>query len=135
MKTSGLDHVVLTVTNLERSRRFYGDLLGFEMYEEPDYLGGAYCFVVGGVEITLVQHDRTPRDDRFSEFRVGLDHLSFVAPDESALHALTDRLIAAGVETQGVETYAPSGKRYVVFRDPDHIQLEYWLNEPVEDKL
>jgi glyoxylase I family protein len=134
MKTSGLDHVVLTVTDLERARRFYGDLLGFEIHEEPDYLGGAYYFVVGGVEITLVRHDRTPRDDRFSEFRVGLDHLSFVAPDESALHALADRLIAAGVETQGVETYAPSGKRYVVFRDPDHIQLEYWLNEPVEDK-
>jgi glyoxylase I family protein len=134
MKTSGLDHVVLTVTDLERARRFYGDLLGFEIYHDPDYLGGSYDFKAGDVEIVLVRHTRTPHDDRFSEFRVGLDHLSFVAPDEAALHALADRLIAAGVETQGVETYAPSGKRYVVFRDPDNIQLEYWLNEPVEDK-
>ena len=131
MKTSGLDHVVLTVTDLERARRFYGDLLGFEIREEPDYLGGAYYFMVGGVEITLVHHDGTPSGDRFSEFRVGLDHLSFVAPDEAALHALADKLIAAGVDTKGVEIYAPSRKPYVAFRDPDNIQLEYWLNEPV----
>jgi catechol 2,3-dioxygenase-like lactoylglutathione lyase family enzyme len=130
LKTSALDHIVLTVTDLEQSRRFYEDLLGFEINEEPDYLGGAYYFMVGGVEITLVRHDRTPPDDRFSEFRVGLDHLSFVAPDETALHELAEKLIAAGVDTQGVETYAPSGKRYVAFRDPDNIQLEYWLNEP-----
>ncbi len=83
MKTSGLDHVVLTVTDLERARRFYGDLLGFEIREgeEPEYPAGALYFVVGGVEITLVHHPRTPSGDRFSEFRVGLDHLSFAAPD------------------------------------------------------
>jgi glyoxylase I family protein len=134
MKTSGLDHIVLTVSDLERARRFYGDLLGFEITigEEPEYPSGAFYFFVGGVEITMVHHDRTPSADRFSEFRVGLDHLSFAAPDEAALHALADKLIAAGVDTQGVETYAPTGKRYVVFRDPDNIQLEYWLNEPVE---
>ena len=134
MDTSGLDHVVLSVSDLERARAFYGDLLGFEIHEEPEYLGGVrhdlLYFMVGGVEITFVHHSRTLPGDRFSEFRIGLDHLSFVAPDEAALHALADRLIAAGVDTQGVETYAPNGKRYVAFRDPDNIQLEYWLNQP-----
>ncbi len=52
-------------------------------------------------------------------------------PTEAALHALADKLIAAGVDTKGVEIYAPTGKRYVVFRDPDNIQLEYWLGERV----
>jgi glyoxylase I family protein len=128
MKTSGLDHVVLTVTDLERARRFYGDLLGFDALDDPVYLGGALYFVVGGTEIYLVRHAQTPPGDRFSPFRVGLDHLSFVAPDEAALHTLADRLIAAGVDTNGVETYTSSGKRYVAFRDPDRIQLEYWWN-------
>ncbi|HVO72244.1 MAG TPA: VOC family protein [Aggregatilineaceae bacterium] len=130
MDTSGLDHVVLTVSDLERARAFYGDLLGFEILEEPEYGAVLLYFMVGGVEITLVHHSRTPPGDRFSEFRIGLDHLSFVAPDEAALRALADRLIAAGVDTRGVETYAPNGKRYVAFRDPDNIQLEYWLNQP-----
>jgi catechol 2,3-dioxygenase-like lactoylglutathione lyase family enzyme len=65
-------------------------------------------------------------DDRFNEFRIGLDHLSFTAPDESALQSLAERLLAAGVETKGVETYH-TGNKYVAFRDPDNIQLEYWL--------
>ncbi len=133
MKTSGLDHVVLSVTDLERAHRFYGDLLGFEIREgeEPEYPAGALYFMVGGVEITLVHHPRTAPGDRFSEFRVGLDHLSFAAPDLAALHALADKLIAAGVDTKGVEVYAPTGKHYVAFRDPDNIQLEYWLGERV----
>ncbi len=128
METSGLDHVVLTVTDMERSKAFYGNLLGFDIQYEAEYLGGSYYFTVGGVEISLVQHDRTAPGDRFSEFRVGLDHLSFVAPSLEALHQLADQLIVAGVDTKGVETWV-NGKRYVAFRDPDNIQLEYWLNE------
>ena len=129
METAGLDHIVLAVTDLARTRRFYGDLLGFEVKEDPTYLGGALYIMVGEVEISFVRHTRTVPTDRFSEFRVGLDHLSFRAPNEAALHALADQLIAAGVDTQGVEVYAPNGKRYIVFRDPDNIQLEYWLNQ------
>ena len=44
-----------------------------------------------------------------------------------ALQELADRLIAAGVETKGAEQFNPTGNWYVAFRDPDNIQLEYWL--------
>jgi catechol 2,3-dioxygenase-like lactoylglutathione lyase family enzyme len=57
-------------------------------------------------------------------------HLAFAAPGKEFLDALADRLIAAGVNTKGVELF--HGRwYYVAFRDPDNIQLEYWLNEPV----
>jgi glyoxylase I family protein len=131
METSGLDHINLSVTDLDRSRRFYRDVLGLAVQEAPDFLGGAFYFNVGEVELWFVRHDRTPDTDRFSEFRVGLDHLSFRAPDEAALHDLVNRLRAAAVETTGVKTDPASSKRYVVFRDPDNIQLEYWLDEPI----
>jgi glyoxylase I family protein len=133
MKTSGLDHIDLTVSNLEQSRQFYGELLGFEIQTFPDdypnnLFAGTFFIVVGGVEIGFMVHAGTPQGDRFAETRIGLDHLSFKAPDEAALHALAEKLIAAGVPTQGVETYAASNKKYVAFRDPDNIQLEYWLD-------
>lgn len=135
MQTSGLDHINLTVANIERSRRFYGDLLGFEIQTTPDdypdaFAAGSCSFFVGGVEITLVTHDDAAPGDRFDERRIGLDHLSFKAPREQALHDLAERLKQAGVETKGVEVYAPNGKKYVAFRDPDNIQLEYWLDVP-----
>jgi len=49
------------------------------------------------------------------------------AGDEPVAQILARWLRAAGVETSGVETFAPTGNKYVAFRDPDNIQLEYWL--------
>ena len=134
METSGLDHLNLTVSDLERSRQFYGELLGFNIQAVPkDYpvelFAGSYSFLAGDVEICLIAHPETSPEDRFDETRIGLDHLSFKAPNEAALQALAEKLIQAGVETKGVEVYMPNGKKCVAFRDPDNIQLEYWLDE------
>ena len=134
METSGLDHVVLTVSNIEQSRRFYADVLGFDVHVLRDdfpsavFAGAAY-FAVGSVEIFLITHPQTASGDRFVEQRIGLDHLSFKAPDEAALHALVTTLREAGIATNGVEIFAPAGRPYVSFRDPDNIQLEYWLDK------
>jgi len=129
MDTPGINHVILTVTDLERSTHFYREVLGFDVQAIPPEYGRLAYFPVGAGSVWLIQHDQTPPGDRFSEFRVGLDHLAFRAPDRAALEELAERLRAAGVPTNGVEVYLPSRKPYVVFRDPDNIQLEYWLDE------
>jgi len=123
---AGLDHVILTVSDYERAEAFYGGVLGFEVHALEN---GHRFFRAGNVYIFLVRHDATPPGDRFSEFRIGLDHLSFGAPNEQALHDLADKLIAAGVETNGVELFEGHFP-YVSFRDPDNIQLEYWYTPP-----
>lgn len=127
METPGLSHVVLTAADTARSCAFYGDLLGFEITDMPDIPGGGFFFYAGGAAFFVFQSRQPIPGDRFSEFRIGLDHLSFDAPSREALDALADKLLAAGVETQGVERFAPTGNWYVAFRDPDNIQLEYWL--------
>lgn len=103
----------------------------FEIHDlAPEYGPLCYFLCDGGSSIWLIQHDATPPGDRFSEFRIGLDHLAFTASNKAELEALAARLIAAGVPTQGVELF--HGRWwYVCFRDPDHIQLEYWLDAPV----
>ncbi len=128
MDTPGVNHIILTVSDLDKAKAFYGDLLGFKVddtYKEYNILS----FPCGGLAFWLIKHDATPAADRFSEFRLGLDHVAFTAPSEAALRALADKLIAAGVDTKGVETFAPSGNLYMAFRDPDNIQLEYWLEK------
>ena len=127
MQTSGLNHIILTVSNTERSRAFYGDLLGFPIIvieEDPDK---SFFFPCGGVQFFFFPSRQPVPNDRFSEFRIGLDHLSFTAPSMDALRELADKLIASGVDTKGVEQFAPTGNWYVAFRAPDNIQLEYWL--------
>ena len=127
MQTSGLNHVVLTVSNAERARAFYGELLGFETKVMQEGADGGFYFVAGNVSVFVFASKQPLPADRFSEFRIGLDHLSFNAPSQAALDELANRLIAAGVDTKGVEQFAPTGNYYVAFRDPDNIQLEYWL--------
>ena len=122
METSGLNHIILTIKDVKISREFYGDLLGFEVNSVAD----GFFFKTGGVAIFFFPSHHPIPDDRFDEFRIGLDHLSFTAPSEAALQALAEQLQTSGVETNGVETYF-TGNRYVAFRDPDNIQLEYWL--------
>ena len=122
METSGLNHIIMTIKDVQVSRGFYGDLLGFEIVPIAD----GFFFRTGGVAIFFFPSSHPIPDDRFNEFRIGLDHLSFTAPSEEALQSLAAQLQAAGVDTKGVETYH-TGNRYVAFRDPDNIQLEYWL--------
>jgi len=69
----------------------------------------------------------TAEDDRFSEHRIGLDHLAFAVEDRAELDSLVERPQAAGVDTKGVETDVVLGKEYVAFRDPDNVQLEAYM--------
>lgn len=49
MQTSGLNHTILTISNTERSRACYGDLLGFPVKViegDPDKI---FLFECGGV--------------------------------------------------------------------------------------
>jgi glyoxylase I family protein len=122
VETSGINHIIMTIKDVKISRAFYGDLLGFEL----ETIADGFYLVTGGVRIFFFPSSHPVTDDRFNEFRIGLDHLAFTAPSETALQSLADQLQSAGVHTRGVETYH-TGNKYVAFRDPDNIQLEYWL--------
>jgi glyoxylase I family protein len=129
MQVQSLDHITLTVSDLERSRKFYSEILGFTTtdvnYDAGNIVLG-FCFVVGGVSIWFLKHEAMPARDIFSETRTGLDHLSFRATNDVELKAPADKLLAAGVNTKGMETFV-SGNKYIALRDPDNIQLEFWL--------
>jgi len=99
MQTPGLDHIIMTVSDIARAREFYGGMLSFELKDIPD----GFYFGAGDVAFFFYAPHKSPPDDRFDEFRIG-----------------------AGVATKGVEVYF-TGHKYVAFRDPDNIQLEYWL--------
>ena len=127
MQTSGLNHVILTVSDTERSGNFYGNVPGFPVIVikgDPDQ---SFFFSLGGVQFFFFPSRQPLENDRLSAFRIGLDHLSFPAPGKEALLELADRLIAAGVGTKGVEQFVHTSNWYVAFRDPGNIQLEYWL--------
>lgn len=125
--TNGIHHITVRVNDIEASRRFYQDVVGFDVQTPQDDL---YLFQSGNTIVVLVPPlDGTPEADRFSEHRIGMDHLAFAVDDRAELDRLVDRLREAGVETAGVEVepILNLNKEYVCFRDPDNVQLEFFM--------
>jgi catechol 2,3-dioxygenase-like lactoylglutathione lyase family enzyme len=125
VQTIGMNHITLRVPDIDRSVAFFRDVLGFDV-QRPDE--GLAMFFTGQTLIAIRSPlPGTPEGDRFSEYRVGVDHLAMTVPNEDELKKLVESLTEAGVETAGVETDDLTGKQYVAFRDPDNIQWECFL--------
>jgi catechol 2,3-dioxygenase-like lactoylglutathione lyase family enzyme len=125
---TGISHVALTVSDLDASTAWYERLLDAQtvmrMGEPGDQLRTNGLLTPGGVFFALNQHTSTPREDRFSEFRIGLDHLSFGCADRSAVEAWQAKLEQLGISHSGI---TDAGYAHVlVFRDPDNIQVEFF---------
>ena len=70
------------------------------------------------------QHAGDVSRERFSEFRVGLDHVAFGCADRDELEQRARHLDGLGVTHGGVvDAHYGSG---VSFRDPDGIALEFF---------
>ncbi|TDH46923.1 VOC family protein [Mycobacterium eburneum] len=128
--SSSIAHVRLTVTDIERSRRFYESVFGWpvlvEMPANADqatrarlgFLFGGVIYDLGGALIGL----RPVADDRFDENRVGLDHLALRVADKGELDAAAAHLDDLGIAHEPIKDIGPS---YILeFRDPDNIALE-----------
>jgi|SRR5208282_1352122 len=122
---AGFHHITLNVTDLARARAFYEGLLGFRV--DQDFPGEKLRFRLESTGTRLVVRPvlpGTPAGDRFTEFRVGLDHIAIGATRAEVLR-LTETLHAAGVAADLHRDRAGSNAM-VTFRDPDNIQWEFF---------
>jgi catechol 2,3-dioxygenase-like lactoylglutathione lyase family enzyme len=122
-----LTHVALTVRDLSVSVPWYEALFEAEPVLDEDTAGDFHhtVYLVGGTTlIGLHQHTTPAPDERFSEFRVGLDHVAFGVADRAELETWIRRLDELGIEHGEIED-AHYGSD-VSFRDPDGIALEFF---------
>jgi glyoxylase I family protein len=129
MKTTGVHHVSLRSTDLERAKVFYVERLGFPLLLET---GELFLFLAGGTAIGIRgPAANTSSDDAFDPFRVGLDHVALGCTDPQELHRVAAALTQAGIEHSGVKTDSLLQKEYVAFKDPDGIKWElYSADDP-----
>jgi glyoxylase I family protein len=122
-----ITHVAVTVTDLERSTRWYGELLAAEpVLDEDEQAGGFHhtVFALGGGQLLGLHTHPQAAGGTFDEHRTGLDHLAFACRDRDELRAWAARLDELGIVHGGIkDAHYGSG---VSFRDPDGIALEFF---------
>ncbi|WP_218615259.1 VOC family protein [Pseudonocardia sp. KRD291] len=128
MAFPGLQHVAITVTDLERSTRWYSRLFGADPVLDEDEEGGRFHHTVyaldGGMLFGLHTHHGTESGDPADEHRTGLDHVGFAVGSHAELEQWATKLDELGIEHGGVKkAHYGSG---VSFRDPDNIGLEFF---------
>ena len=117
----GLHHTALVSSDVERTVRFYQELLEFpltELIENRDYPGSSHFFFDIGNANLLAFFDFPGLEvGPYREVLGGLHHVAISVEPERWQH-LKDKLAAAGVEVaehSGVSLY---------FRDPDGARIE-----------
>jgi len=139
MKNARLLHYSHCVSDLGRSKRFYTEVLGFEVVAEFDFDDADTARVMGvpgakftgvfmkrdGMRIELIAFT-TPPPERAARKRasneIGHSHLSFYVTD---LDAALAELRAQGVEVEdGTRATLVNGIECCVVRDPDGFPIE-----------
>ena len=119
-------HVGINVSDLERSSRFYQDVLGFRVSNESRDGGRRFVFLSdAGGRLVLTLWEQS--DGRFEKSRPGLHHLSFHVSTIEEVREAEARLRAAGARVYygGVVAHAEGADSGgIFFEDPDGIRLE-----------
>lgn len=123
-------HVALTVSDLERSARWYTQVLGMvELFREdsPTRKAVVYRFADSGMSVGLVEHAGS-HGAGFDPTITGLDHLAFGVASQDDMRAWADHLDRQGVTHSGPIAVPPG--EILNFQDPDGIALAlFWDKE------
>ncbi|MDE3076971.1 MAG: VOC family protein [Chloroflexota bacterium] len=128
MGVKELGHIVLYVRDVERSRRFYGEVLGWHEIG-PSYRGSsAAAFSSGRThhELLLIEvgPDATPIPQGR---RVGLYHIGLkVGETDEELREMINRLMEYDVTIVGASDHTVTHSLYIL--DPDGNEIELFID-------
>ena len=112
IQATGVDHVVLHVNDVQRSKKFYTDILGMTVYRE----GGGQVFMHAGAQgVALFESESVVPFEAATD----LNHLALNVADG------TYETLKADLERHGVVvTGRPGEDHCIYFRDPDGHRLQ-----------
>jgi catechol 2,3-dioxygenase len=132
MQVKELGHVVLYVHDLERSRHFYGDVLGFrQLPMEGSFPAAAFSSGRAHHELLLIEVGEDAAEIPAGR-RVGMYHIGLkIGDSDDELRAAVAELERAGVELVGASDHTVTHSLYL--HDPDGNELELFIDVPGVD--
>jgi catechol-2,3-dioxygenase len=127
IKLASIGHVLLRVTDEEASKRFYCDVLGFEVAEQDPEHGGVFMTLGDGFHaIDLTQAPKGAAQSRTGQ--LGLIHIAFKVTSYAALRDAYTHLLDH--DTTILRAVDHICQRSVYFTDPDGNGLEIYYEMP-----
>ena len=129
IRLTGIGHVLLRVLDLEASKKFYAEVLGFSVLEEDPEHGGVFMALAGqshAIDLFAVKDPEAA--GRQTPGVRGLGHVAFRVESEEALRDAYATLGRHGVEvTRSIDHVS---QKSVYFQDPDGNTLEIYYERP-----
>lgn len=130
MALHNINHLAFITGNMDKTVRFYRDLLGMELSAGIGHDGYRHYFFRmgdGRSHVAFFEYDgASPMNRKFPGDRtsepIGYDHVSFTVASREELFGLKDRLEAAGFDVHGAVDHGLFWSIY--FYDPNNIPLE-----------
>ncbi len=142
----GVHHLAMVTAELDKTIRFYRDVLGLPVVATTGNKPGLYpyrhYFFRLGPHTTIAFFEWPGMVEEFSKpaglpvrGKLQFDHLSLQVDDEQALHDLRARLSECGVESTEVVDH--QFLRSIYFTDPNGIALEasWWVRDPTTGEV
>ena len=127
MDTTGIHHVAIICSDYEQSKKFYVEVLGFEIIQET-YREARNSYKLdlkvgsSAMQIELFSFPNPPKRVNRPE-ACGLRHLAFVVED---LDRSVAQLKAHNIAVEDIRIDDLTDKRFTFFADPDGLPLELY---------
>jgi catechol 2,3-dioxygenase-like lactoylglutathione lyase family enzyme len=124
---AGLRHVALNVVQLEAMKRFYVDLLGFEVEWEPD---DDNVYLSSGADNLALHRADAPR----ATGGQALDHLGMIVREAGDVDRWAAFLESRGIVVDAKPRTHRDGARSCYLRDPDGNVVQIIHHPPISQK-
>ena len=126
IKINKIQHIALIVSNYERSKQFYTNILGFEIIQET-YRAERDSYKLdlslnGQYSIELFSFPNYVARPSYPE-ALGLRHFAF---EVDKIEDTIQELKAKGIAVEEVRIDPLTGKSFTFFQDPDGLPLELY---------
>jgi len=134
IRLNGIGHVLLRVSDVERSRAFYSTILGLKVVEEDPEHGGVFMALEGqGHTVDLFPVQNPEPAQRVVPGGVGVHHVAFHVGNEAALADAYFTLQEHGIPI--VRAVDHVSQKSIYFHDPDGNYLEIYYELPNASEL
>lgn len=126
IKLSRIHHVAIIVSDYQKSKRFYTEILGLQVINET-YRKERDSYkldlkISDKDQIELFSFPGAPERLSYPE-AVGLRHIAFEVDDIAAVKA---QLEIKGIQVEDIRVDEVTGKKFTFFSDPDYLPIELY---------